>query len=196
MDDTELYILNWHTDSKAKFTLCKLTKTELWDVICTCTNYLESKLLPFQTKYRSCLFPTYTAAEDNQHVGILWVVRDLRQGVERQVLIGEALSKVIGDKNATLEVSRHFRCQDHLRARVQQVRHCEASIITSEILLMSTWRKSEARARWGYGLLCLSYRGWSRCQTLIWWRCCWWGWLHPQTTSRSSHWQKNSFPSN
>lgn len=38
-------------------------------------------------------------------------------------------------------------------------------------------------------LLSLSSRGRLKGQTLIWWRCCWWGWSRPQTTSRSPHCQ-------
>lgn len=140
--------INQFTDSKAMLinALCAnvqnnedcLTFIELFDVIYACrgttwafnlteTVHFESSLVPFHTKYRSLVFTPYVVAEDNQHTGILRVVRDLRQGVERQVPVGEALSKVLRDKNAGLEVSRHFSCQNHLKARVQQVLNCRNS---------------------------------------------------------------------
>lgn len=71
------------------------------------------------TKRSSSTFTTYIVAEDQQYVGVLRVVCDLHDRDKGKGLVGEALSKVIGDKDPRALTSRHLSSQDHLQARVQ-----------------------------------------------------------------------------
>lgn len=68
-------------------------------------------------KHSSLTFATYTVAEDQQHIGIARIVCDLHEGDKGKVMVGETLSKVIGNKDPESMTSRHFSCQDHLQAK-------------------------------------------------------------------------------
>lgn len=60
------------------------------------------------------------AAEGSQHTGVLWVVRDLHERHEGQLLVGETLPKVIGDEDPGALTSGHVGGEDHLQTRVKQ----------------------------------------------------------------------------
>lgn len=73
----------------------------------------------------------YVVTEDHQHVGVFRVVGDLHQRHKRQVVVSEALPKVTGHKNASLQRPGHFPCQYHLRT--------QTNIDLRELFFYVTW---------------------------------------------------------
>lgn len=58
---------------------------------------------------------TYVDAEGSQHARVLGVVCDLHERREGQLLVGEALPKVVGDEDPRALTSGHHRREDHLQ---------------------------------------------------------------------------------
>lgn len=58
---------------------------------------------------------TYVDAVGSQHARVLGVERDLHEGRERQLLVGEALPKVVGDEDPRALTSGHHGGEDDLQ---------------------------------------------------------------------------------